>query len=619
MNKKTQFLLIALLLLFLLTGCTSKKEKEFKAIYNADNEIVSYKSVDSTKTVITVGNYYETELLPIEEAIEAKFPNVDIVVMPAAAGQTSTIYWEEQRKNGDICDINFLSSMDYGVDSGIYDLSSESFIERYNLTAINEFSVDGHIYQIPLFSTLFGIFYNKTLFEEKGWEVPKTIDEFYTLCETIEKAGITPFAACLKYPTTTQNVGYGFSYDDMFSTAEKSVKFSKYASGEISPEGIIEPYLNELKLLYEKGILQDSDYTASATKQRQALYAGSVAMVPYDTRFITMYNDEKPDCEIGLFGYPTKTENDRYLRMEMNGSICLSEKSMGNKEKKQVLLDIFDYLSTNDGQDVLAKVFSGISSLKTYQGELGTQYEEIGDCMKNSRVYFADYFNGDNNFVHEFMKGEKTLEETVEHLDSRRTGEVSASSDTNYDVIGQATETFTILDTSIYNAEVLRNATGANIALMPNLCYYKGNLGKIYKGDIILPSRFYLKSISAKDYLTVYKITGANLKLLMEYPIINGKEVDILYAFSGLKVSFAPWRESSKNIVSITLADGSEIVDDAYYSVAAWATTIDEKYISEVIQTFPDIASNEALMEKTIKEAGSISPIKDGRLTLIWD
>ena len=38
------------------------------------------------------------------------------------------------------------------------------------------------------------LYYNKTLFEQNGWEPPKTIDELMALAEQINAAGIIPFA-----------------------------------------------------------------------------------------------------------------------------------------------------------------------------------------------------------------------------------------------------------------------------------------------------------------------------------------------------------------------------------------------------------------------------------------
>jgi N-acetylglucosamine transport system substrate-binding protein len=48
--------------------------------------------------------------------------------------------------------------------------------------------------------TVYGIWYNKKLFAEKGWEPAKTWSEFLTLCDTIKKAGIAPLAHQGKYP-----------------------------------------------------------------------------------------------------------------------------------------------------------------------------------------------------------------------------------------------------------------------------------------------------------------------------------------------------------------------------------------------------------------------------------
>lgn len=56
---------------------------------------------------------------------------------------------------------------------------------------------DGKTYLAPLFYSPTGLFYNKGLFEEKGYEVPKTWDEFFALGDKAKADGISLFA----YPT----------------------------------------------------------------------------------------------------------------------------------------------------------------------------------------------------------------------------------------------------------------------------------------------------------------------------------------------------------------------------------------------------------------------------------
>jgi raffinose/stachyose/melibiose transport system substrate-binding protein len=53
--------------------------------------------------------------------------------------------------------------------------------------------VDGKLYSIPSEVETLVLYYNKTLFEQNGWEAPITIDELMALSEEIAAAGIIPF------------------------------------------------------------------------------------------------------------------------------------------------------------------------------------------------------------------------------------------------------------------------------------------------------------------------------------------------------------------------------------------------------------------------------------------
>jgi raffinose/stachyose/melibiose transport system substrate-binding protein len=64
----------------------------------------------------------------------------------------------------------------------------------------NSFSEDGltfgtgNLYGVSATAEVVGVYYNKTLFEENGWIVPTTFDEFTTLLGEIKAAGVTPIA-----------------------------------------------------------------------------------------------------------------------------------------------------------------------------------------------------------------------------------------------------------------------------------------------------------------------------------------------------------------------------------------------------------------------------------------
>jgi raffinose/stachyose/melibiose transport system substrate-binding protein len=64
------------------------------------------------------------------------------------------------------------------------------------------------IYCVPMASVLHGFFYNETMFEENGWAVPETTDEFMSLLETIKEAGVTPLAMGTKDGWTNWTMGF---------------------------------------------------------------------------------------------------------------------------------------------------------------------------------------------------------------------------------------------------------------------------------------------------------------------------------------------------------------------------------------------------------------------------
>lgn len=65
---------------------------------------------------------------------------------------------------------------------------------------------------LPFQYNIEGIFYNKAVFEENGWEVPETWDDLLTIAAEAQDAGLTPFAASGEqgWPLTRLVSGYLF-------------------------------------------------------------------------------------------------------------------------------------------------------------------------------------------------------------------------------------------------------------------------------------------------------------------------------------------------------------------------------------------------------------------------
>ena len=59
----------------------------------------------------------------------------------------------------------------------------------------------------------------------------------------------------------------------------------------------------------------EDDFSSSLTRNRHALYEGEIAMLPEQLTMFSLYEDERPECEIGFFGYPTDTPVERLMQM----------------------------------------------------------------------------------------------------------------------------------------------------------------------------------------------------------------------------------------------------------------------------------------------------------------
>ena len=92
---------------------------------------------------------------------------------------------------GDINYSNFLDAdmlMDISDFEGLADIKQAYLDIDKNL----EFIPKDGVYAVPYAANAAGILYNKDMFEENGWEIPETWNEFLELLDTIQASGQQP-------------------------------------------------------------------------------------------------------------------------------------------------------------------------------------------------------------------------------------------------------------------------------------------------------------------------------------------------------------------------------------------------------------------------------------------
>jgi len=83
---------------------------------------------------------------------------------------------------------------DYSVQYGWANIFSTSVTSRNSFTPDGKTFGQGNLYGVSPTAEVVGVYYNKGIFAEHGWQIPQTFEEFEVLLAEIKAAGITPIS-----------------------------------------------------------------------------------------------------------------------------------------------------------------------------------------------------------------------------------------------------------------------------------------------------------------------------------------------------------------------------------------------------------------------------------------
>lgn len=151
-----------------------------KEAYEAQNPDVTLE--------LTIDKKLEDVISPNMKA--GNYPDVILLATGREAGLTETFIKDKNLE--DLTDV--LSMTVPGEDKKVSDKLIPGFTDTLATNPYN----DGKTYLAPMFYSPTGLFYDSALLEAKGWEVPQTWDDMWTLGDKAKAEGISLFT----YPTT---------------------------------------------------------------------------------------------------------------------------------------------------------------------------------------------------------------------------------------------------------------------------------------------------------------------------------------------------------------------------------------------------------------------------------
>lgn len=236
---------------------------------------------------------------------------------------------------------------------------------------------DNKVYLMPVLYSPTGLFYNKTLFESKNWQLPTTWDELFALGEQAKKDNISLFTYPVSgyldsfLPAVFGTVGgYDaikgyFGFEKGFYNSESATKFFDIMS----------------KVFANVDKSTVANATSNYKKNQQMIIDGNALFMPNGTWVVGEMAETTPDTmKWGMMSYPKYSENgDRYA-FSFFEQIWVPEKA----ENKDVAKDFIAFIYS----DAAAKIFANYQAVQPIKS---FPYEALSE---ENQVFYNVYKEG---------------------------------------------------------------------------------------------------------------------------------------------------------------------------------------------------------------------------------
>lgn len=653
--------------LLTLTACSGQKSEQAlvnQNPYYPENEIITTEDLNDDRMVIVIDTQFNVATSDIEVVVEEKFPEVN-VLLRLQSTPDSTYYTKEALKYDMIGDIFFgaVGGTKDIVQPGNYfiDLSNAPFINNYYQNALDGVAVDGKVYMLPGFSDIFGIIYDRTLFEEQGWELPQSRDEFIALCGTIqEEKDYQAFMPTLKFGRMAMLMSHGFQYENVIAGRENQRWLLAYRKGEESFSGHMEPMFEGMKEFFDEGVLSDVNFTIEPGVRSAMLYKEYTSAMTMETQNAATYAENAgSDHVYGMMPFWNGNGADSDYLVSAPGFNIYANKNLEkpeNAEKLQKVMEILEFFSTPEGQNILMNDESAtISNVKGADGTSGKAFMDgVSATIEKGNIFtevrYTELANNNpfqvafREALMGYVDGSMDMEAAMKHCDEAMQSLKNAV-EPEEEVYGTVSENFTILETAEFVADIFRSEADADVALVLGKQLNYGVAGNFFMGDITDAVLKYvsLDYITGKDpaynKLVTVNLTGEQIHSILNYPHLSNSATDTRMMWlkydtpsywvpSNLKIEYAPLMPEN-SIISIKNMDGSEFDLEKTYKVAIWngcfSNLAETDYFdADTLAAMADVTpvsekSSVDFIKDAVVEAGAIAPPDDGRFTIRWD
>ncbi|MCI9378284.1 MAG: extracellular solute-binding protein [Eubacterium sp.] len=292
--------------------------------------------------------HYKPEAVDVFEQLEKEFNSThdDIHLTISSPNDAMTVLKTRfvREDYPDILGIGGDINYSYFIDSDILaDVSDYEGLSQINPAYVEileglEFVPTDGTYGVPYVANAAGVLYNRAMFKEHGWEIPKTWEELMALCEEIQKEGILPFYFGFKDVWTCLAPWNSLAVDLAPADVCKQVNAGNATFSEEYRE-VAEKMLELIKYGEEGPFAYG--YNDACT----AFANGQSAMFAIGSYAIPQIKSVNPDMDIDSFVMPGSSDADGNT---LNSGVDLMFAVTEECENKEAAYEVIDFLLADE-------------------------------------------------------------------------------------------------------------------------------------------------------------------------------------------------------------------------------------------------------------------------------
>ena len=361
----------------------------------------------------------------IDEALAEKYPNITLEWECVDWGNDFQPKMQQYMQSG-LPDIMIGKAQDVSTyaPQGVLGEIDSTYLDRGLDAARENVTIDGKTYGLVYNAMYQGVYYNKAMFKENGWEIPKTLDDLRAIIDDCKEKGIPPFASHMVDTWSIGNMSMQFAMNDVFN---KTPDWGdKFRAGEVSfsDSEDMQNALNYNKLIYDNTF--EDTFSTEQTDCDAKMVLGDAAMKVSGSWSIQNFLDIDENFDFGIFPFPNQT-GDSKLIFEPNITIMTS----ANTEHQDAVNDFLDLMSSD--KDLAVEILDytkTASMLKDVTPTFNNPSQEDIDkyasedmivdvTLGNNQLVWGGFQEENAKDIAAWLQGQESLEDCLKACDGR--------------------------------------------------------------------------------------------------------------------------------------------------------------------------------------------------------